>query len=464
MYSPDHNLFIRLVKANVVSSKIHGYSYSIIACQAAYLATYFPSVCWNTAYLRVISGLDMEDATNYGKVAKGIGEMINHGIEVKPVDINKSGYMFDADVENNAILYGMKGLNGVNTDAINEIIENRPYRSLEDFMDKVKCNKTTMISLIKSGAFDQFDERKKIMEDYIWAVCEPKKRLTMQNFNGLIERNLVPQELEFQKRVFIFNKALKKECKINSSFYSMNSNFYEFYEQFYDVDYLFPYDRGLAIKQDDWKKMYEHSMAPAKEYITKNKVELLEKLNAAIFQEMWDKYATGNYSSWEIDSMGFYYHDHELKDIDKAAYGIVEFDTLSTEPPVDYYFKRNGQQIPIFKTTKICGTVIAKDDLKSTVSLLTANSGVVDVKFTRDYYARINQRISEMGADGVKHVCEDSWLKKGNKLLVNGFRRNTQFVGKAYKKQGTHQCYKICSITEDGKDFTLTHLRYGEGE
>ena len=157
MYSPDHNLFIRLVKANVVSSKIHGYSYSIIACQAAYLATYFPSVCWNTAYLRVISGLDMEDATNYGKVAKGIGEMINHGIEVKPVDINKSGYMFDADVENNAILYGMKGLNGVNTDAINEIIENRPYKNMNDFVEKV-ADKTAIITLIKAGAIPTKDK------------------------------------------------------------------------------------------------------------------------------------------------------------------------------------------------------------------------------------------------------------------------------------------------------------------
>ena len=97
-----------LVKASVVNSSIHGTSYSYIAVQAAYLATYFPSVYWNTAYLRVISGLDEDDSTNYVKTAAGVGDVISHGISVKPIDINRSSYLFEPDEENNAILYGLK--------------------------------------------------------------------------------------------------------------------------------------------------------------------------------------------------------------------------------------------------------------------------------------------------------------------------------------------------------------------
>ena len=48
---------------------------------------------------------------------------------------------------------------------IEEIINNRPYEDIYEFMEKVKCNKTVMIALIKSGAFDSFDDRKKISHE-----------------------------------------------------------------------------------------------------------------------------------------------------------------------------------------------------------------------------------------------------------------------------------------------------------
>ena len=44
-----------------------------------------------------------------------------------------------------------------------------------------------------------------IMAYYILLACEPKKRLTLQNFNGLLKSGLVPQELNKQKQVLITN-------------------------------------------------------------------------------------------------------------------------------------------------------------------------------------------------------------------------------------------------------------------
>lgn len=107
-----------------------------------------------------------------------------------------------------------------------------------------------------------------------------------------------------------------------------------------------------------------------------------------------------------MDSLGFYFHEHPLENVNRKAYGISQYCDLGENPPVKYTFKRNDIQIPIFETTRIIGTVIAKDDIRSQISLLTAESGVVTVKFTRDYYARLNKRLSEMGADGHKHVIE----------------------------------------------------------
>ena len=183
------------MKINVVSSRIHGYSYSLVACQAAYLATYYPRVYWNTAYLRTIAGLGEDETTNYAKVARGIGDIKSHGTSVSLLDINRSGYAFEPVEEENEILYGLKALNGLGDEVVESIIINRPYTSLQDFLDKTNCNKTATISLIKAGAFDQFGERKDIMWEYLSIISKPKKRITLQNFAALIEHKLIPHTI-----------------------------------------------------------------------------------------------------------------------------------------------------------------------------------------------------------------------------------------------------------------------------
>ena len=164
-----------------------------------------------------------------------------------------------------------------------------------------------------------------------------------------------------------------------------------------------------------------------------------------------------------MDSVGFYYHDHPLKNIDKIGYGISIYDNLPENPTIAYTFRRNNIDIPIFKTTRICGTVVAKDDTKSCISLLTPDSGVVTVKMNRDYYARLNRQMSEVQIDGTKKVREKSWFSRGTKLMVNGFKRGGMFFLKAYKKTKSHQCYKITKINKDGS-VEMTWQRWGEQE
>jgi DNA polymerase-3 subunit alpha len=441
----------------------HTLSYSMIGVQCAYLATYFPDVYWNTACLRVDAGLEEEAATNYGKIAKAVGNMIAHGIHVSLVDINNSEYGFEPDEKNNSILYGLKSLNGVGGEVVQEIIKHRPYSSWQDFLSKVKANKTVMVSLIKAGAFDQFGERKEIMKEYIWSVCEPKKRITLQNFNGLIKKSLVPQELAFEKRVFMFNKLLKKKFKSVDYFLLSDDYYYNFYAQYFDIDLLEPYNGTIAIQEKEWKKIYNKAMEPAKNYFKEHQKEILNVLNDKIFQESWDKYAAGTYSDWEMDSLGMYYHDHSLAHVELGRYDIVEFNDLAEEPIVDYTFKRNGVEIPIFKTFRIAGTVIAKDDAHSSISLLTIGSGVVTVKMGRDYFAKYNRRISEIMPDGTKKVREVGWFQKGTLVIFNGFRRNNMFIEKTYKKSLYHGLYKITAINEDGS-LESTWRRYGEEE
>ena len=47
---------------------------------------------------------------------------------------------------------------------------------------------------------------------------------------------------------------------------------------------------------------------------------------------------------------------------------------------------RSGNEVNIYKLTKLCGTCIAKDKAHGEVALLTT-SGVVTVKFSKEYFS-----------------------------------------------------------------------------
>lgn len=480
-------------------SVIHALAYSFIGVQTLYLATNWNPIYWNTACLIVNSGsleeqeitqivsiyekedyeqYDYEDlpdrsgkkkiekTTDYTKLANAIGDITSKGIKVSLIDINKSGFSFEPDEINNEILFGLKGVNKIGGPVIDKIISGRPYTGIIDFMYRCPLNKTQMISLIKSGAFDKIDDywaskicknnpRYAIMAYYISIISEPKKRLTLQNFNGLLERKLIPNNLIYEQRTFAFNKYLKTR-KYKEYYLLNNESDLRFYEDLYDAEELEIINGIPCIKQKSWDKIYKNIMDTAREWLKDNQEDILNQYNNLLFNEMWIKYASGNVSAWEMESLCFYYHEHELANIDKYKYGIVNFSTLSYEPEVDYFFKRAGRDIPIFKLYKIAGTIISKNNTKASVVILTTD-GVVTVKFTKEYYAMYNRQISEVQPDGSKKVLEKGWFSRGTKIMITGYRREDTFVAKTYKATSTHQLYRIVDI--NGKNMTLEHER-----
>lgn len=438
-------------------SIIHALAYSFIGMQTLYLATRFNPIYWNTACLIVNSGaseMGEDEATDYSKIAKAIGDISNRGVKVSLVDINYSDFGFKPDVENNQILFGLKGLLNVGDDLISDIIKNRPYKSMEDFYNKIYPSRQSMIALIKSGAFDQFDSRYRTMVKYIWLTCDKKKRLTLQNLPGLIKMDLVPTQYNLEKRVFEFNRYLKSVCKVNSEWYAPDERAIDFLVEINQLN-LLTETNYIEIKK--WDKVYQSYMDVFRNWITENKDELLEELNMAIFMEDWNKYAKGSLSAWEMEVMCTYYHNHELKDVNIYKYGISDFTMLSEEPIIEKFFKKGKAEIPIYKLHKICGTCIAKNKTKSTVYLLTT-SGVVPIKFRQEYFSLFDKRISEKQEDGTKKVIEQSWFNRGNMIMVQGIRRGDEFVPKKYASSGGHQLYHIDKVLENG-DLVLRHER-----
>lgn len=441
-----------------------------------FIATKWNPIYWNTACL-IVNSASLEDdfevkekSSDYAKVAKAIGDITSRGIKVSLIDINKSNYSFEPDIENNEILFGLKALGGVNSAMIDMIIEGRPYVSFKDFLTRVNLNKTAMISLIKGGAFDKLETkwakelnvhpRILIMAYYLSLNCDAKNRLTLQNFNGLLQRGLIPESLDFQKRVFNFNKYLK--TRKTGQYYVFDNVCDNFYSQYFDLEELDIINGYTCVKTTKWDKIYQKEMDAARDWLKASQDTILKELNGLLFQDAWSKYAQGSLSAWEMEALCFYYHKHELEDVNTYKYGISNFFEMPEQPKIDYMFKRKGKEIPIFKTYKIIGTVLSKNDNRSSISLLTPQ-GVVNVKFTKEYYAMFGRQISEKQDDGVKKVMEKGWFQRGTKVLVTGFRRDDMFVAKSYKHTSTHQLYKITDVYENG-DIVLTHDRYGQGE
>ena len=450
-------------------SVIHALAYSFIGVQTLYIATHWDPIYWNTACLIVNSGAtdpDNSGSTDYSKMAKAMGEILNAGIAIGLPNVNTSGFGFKPDAKNGQILYGLKAMLNVGDDVIDRTLALRPFSSPRDYLNRVKPGKQAMISLIKGGAFDTMMDRKTCMGWYIWETCDKKKRLTLQNMGGLIKHNLLPETTEEQiiaRRVYEFNRYLKAGKK-NTDSYLLDVRGINFLQEL-GYDFLIDVaDTGeTTMKITAWDKQYQSWMDVFRKWIAADKENILQSLNEKIFLEDWNKYALGTISAWEMEALCFYYHDHELKNANRAKYGFVNFFDLPENPVVESTFMRGGKEINIFKLSKICGTCIAKNKTKSSVSLLTVD-GVVNVKFRKEYFALFDKQISARGADGVKHVVEKSWFNRGSMIVVMGIRSGDDFVSKKYASTGGHQLYKIDSIDEWG-DLTLRDSRYqGEAE
>ena len=468
-------------------SVIHALAYSFVGAQTLYLGTHWNPIYWDTACLVVNSGSledavdedgealydedEQEDAaedkkkkatsTDYGKVAKALNDIINAGINVSLVNINGSDFGFKPDAKNNRILFGMKALLNVNDDLVRKIIEGRPYRGIKDFYNRIKPTKQAMLSLIKAGAFDDFMERKMAMVWYIWETCDKKSRLTLQNLSTLNKQNMIPKDTpdrELAYRVYEFNRYLKAACKnsTNPTNYTLDERAIEF---LYELGFENLIENNIYLDIKKWDKKYQIFMDIFREWLKEDGANVLIELNSRIFKADWDKYAgAANYSAWEMQVLCFYKHEHELANVNMSKYGLSNFNDLPEDPEVERTFYKNNKAIHLFKLHKIAGTCIAKNKMKSVVTILTTD-GVVNVKFRKEYFALFDKRISERGEDGVKHVIEKSWFDRGNMIMVQGVRTGDTFVTKKYSSSSGHQLYKITKIDSCG-NLTLQSERY----
>ena len=125
-------------------NKSHSMAYSILSYYTLYLKYYFEDEFY-TAYLN-------KRMENLPQVISEVGLH-----KFLPVDINLSSKEYK--LENDKIRIGFSAVKNLGASAINEIVSNQPYTSVEDLQERCnrsKCNKTRILALKRVGAFHDY--------------------------------------------------------------------------------------------------------------------------------------------------------------------------------------------------------------------------------------------------------------------------------------------------------------------
>jgi DNA polymerase-3 subunit alpha len=429
-------------------SVLHTLAYSIVAVQELNLNYRYNPLYWSTACLSVNAGSteneqDEDNAnksTNYGKIAYAIGSIRQLGVKVDLPDINKADFGFKPDLDNNSILFGLKGMNGIGDEIVHLIMENRPYQSFDDFLERMFDTKliknSHMQQLIKGGCFDSFGERKNIMKQLVKYTYEPKKQLNFQNMKMLVDNNLIPDEYALNIRYYNYKNYISKSVyknitKPKDRLFKLNNVATPFFEQHFSEECIVDMvDGQIIISEKKFKKEYDKKMEILKEWMIKE--ETLQYVNESLLNQAYSEFEDDSISKWEMDSLSFYYHEHELAAVDNEKYGLDNFNGLPEQPIVVHEYVSKGIPRQEFKLSRIAGTVLDKDKNKHQVTVLTTD-GVVTVKFYAGAFSHYNKQISKQISKDKKEIVEPSWFTRGNKLLFTGFRRGNKFVPRKYK-------------------------------
>ncbi|NJQ02418.1 DNA polymerase III subunit alpha [Streptomyces zingiberis] len=145
--------------AGYAFNKAHSSAYGLVSYWTAYLKANHPA-----EYMAALLTSVRDDKD---KSAVYLNECRRMGIKVLPPDVNESEANFTPRGDT-TIVFGLTAVRNVGQNVVDSIVRCRKskgkYTSFPDFLDKVEavvCNKRTVESLIKAGAFDELGHTRK---------------------------------------------------------------------------------------------------------------------------------------------------------------------------------------------------------------------------------------------------------------------------------------------------------------
>lgn len=424
-------------------------AYTVIALQELNLYNKYPSVYWNTACLIVNSGDESGTSTDYSKMAVALGAVMKHGIKIGMVDINESEADFSPNPEANSISYGLRPLSGVGAKLIDRIQEEKPFSSLDDFIDRIEPTKAEMLNLIKAGAFMKIDnlDRRVTMAKYAKTRTATRKNLSISQLPLVVKAGLLPEELESAYQVYEFNRYVKEVLRKSGQVIILDERAQRFlasngYDELIEV-----FNDWTVVSSSVWTKTYDKAMNPVRAYFKANKESILKDIFIEeVIETFKENGGLGTYEKWEMDSMNFYYTGHELANVDFDRYGISNYSKLPREPIAENPYAKFSKNV----LSIVIGTVISKNKTKGELHLLTPEGSVVLIKMYKGDFSYWDKQVSRQNGSK-KEVIEKSFFERGNKVMFTGFRRGDQFVPKVYSSTPTPMVALITDVSDKGE-------------
>jgi DNA polymerase-3 subunit alpha len=191
-------------------NRSHSACYAQIAFRTAYLKSHYP--------LEFMTALMNNEAVEIERSAFLINECKRMRIAILPPDINESFEKFSAVKEKNAIRFGLAAIKNVGGNIVSEIIAERKrngtFKNMEDFLQRIchrDLNKKSLESLIKAGAFDNFNERGELifnLESLLIYNQEVKK------ITASPQINLFAKEISFPRLILKKTDPMPLEQKL----------------------------------------------------------------------------------------------------------------------------------------------------------------------------------------------------------------------------------------------------------
>ena len=164
-------------------NKSHAVSYSAISFQCAWLYNYYP-VEWMASFLDKEPEKRKERAINIAK---------SNGFEIVEADINTSSFVWEIHPTNDKVLVQpLAGLKGLGDAAIQQIVDHRPFNSIEEFLfhDDIvysKLNKKALDVLCRSGALNKLMDDRFTGRKHFWTAVAVERVYSRKKFNENIE-------------------------------------------------------------------------------------------------------------------------------------------------------------------------------------------------------------------------------------------------------------------------------------
>lgn len=169
--------------AKYAFNKSHAAAYAVVSYRTAYLKAYYPAEFMAATLNSFLGNLD--------KIPDYIEECRRLNISILKPDINRSYTKFTVD--NEGIRFGLGSIKNVGTSAVDEIVKERTsngeFKNFADFCERIKdlsVNKKCVESLIKSGAFDCFEQTRSTLIASYETIIDTISNSNKKSFDGQV--------------------------------------------------------------------------------------------------------------------------------------------------------------------------------------------------------------------------------------------------------------------------------------